>query len=245
MPESKPLMPPPAAAPGKKRQVEAMFDSIAHKYDFLNHFLSVNIDKLWRKKVVKTVAATNPSKVLDVATGTADLAIALSRFSYAEITGIDISRKMLDVGDQKLARKKLNNRIKLMQADSENLPFADETFDAVMVAFGVRNFEDLDRGLSEMFRVTRKGGMVAVLEFSKPNKFPVKQLYNFYFRNILPALGRIFSKDKGAYTYLPESVNVFPEGKAFMDRLSAAGYSSIEQKRLTFGIATFYSARKE
>lgn len=222
-----------------------MFDSIAHKYDFLNHFLSVNIDKLWRKKVVKTVAATNPSKVLDVATGTADLAIALSRFSYAEITGIDISRKMLDVGDQKLARKKLNNRIKLMQADSENLPFADETFDAVMVAFGVRNFEDLDRGLSEMFRVTRKGGMVAVLEFSKPNKFPVKQLYNFYFRNILPALGRIFSKDKGAYTYLPESVNVFPEGKAFMDRLSAAGYSSIEQKRLTFGIATFYSARKE
>lgn len=245
MPESKPLMPPPAAAPGKKRQVEAMFDSIAHKYDFLNHFLSVNIDKIWRRKVVKAVAATRPLKVLDVATGTADLAIALSRYSQAGITGIDISRKMLDVGDQKLERKKLTDRIRLMQADSENLPFEGETFDAVMVAFGVRNFEDLDRGLSEMFRVTRKGGMVAVLEFSKPNKFPVKQLYNFYFRNILPALGRIFSKDKGAYTYLPESVNVFPEGQAFMDRLSAAGYTSIRQKRMTFGIATFYSARKE
>lgn len=236
--------PPPAAAPGKKLQVEAMFDNIAHKYDFLNHFLSANIDKLWRKKVVKAVAASNPSKVLDVATGTADLAIALSKYCSAETTGIDISRKMLDVGQDKLNTRKLSTQIKLMQADSENLPFDDETFDAVMVAFGVRNFEDLDRGLSEMYRVTRKGGMVAVLEFSKPKKFPIKQLYNFYFKNILPVLGKLFSKDRGAYTYLPESVNLFPEGKAFIDRLSAAGYSSIEQKRLTFGIATIYTALK-
>lgn len=236
--------PPPSPAPGKKRQVEAMFDNIAHKYDFLNHFLSVNIDKTWRRKVVKAVASTNPEKVLDVATGTADLAIALSKYSQAGIDGIDISRKMLDVGDQKIKQKNLTGQIRLMQADSENLPFEDETFDAVMVAFGVRNFEDLDRGLREMQRVTRKGGMLAVLEFSKPNTFPIKQLYNFYFRNILPALGWIFSKDKGAYTYLPESVNVFPEGKAFMEKLVAAGFSHPEVQRLTFGIASFYTARK-
>ncbi|MBK9292527.1 MAG: bifunctional demethylmenaquinone methyltransferase/2-methoxy-6-polyprenyl-1,4-benzoquinol methylase UbiE [Bacteroidetes bacterium] len=237
-------MPPPAPAPGKKGQVEAMFDNIAHKYDFLNHFLSANIDKLWRRRVVKAVAETQPSRVLDVATGTADLAIALSRHSKARIVGIDISRKMLDVGEQKLATRKLHDQIELIQADSENLPFEDGYFDAVMVAFGVRNFEDLDRGLREMFRVTKKGGMVAVLEFSKPNTFPVKQLYNFYFRHILPGLGRIFSKDKGAYTYLPESVMLFPEGEAFMQRLETAGYSQTRQKRLTFGIATFYSAVK-
>jgi demethylmenaquinone methyltransferase/2-methoxy-6-polyprenyl-1,4-benzoquinol methylase len=237
-------IPPPSPAPGKKRQVEAMFDNIAHKYDFLNHFLSANIDKTWRKKVVKAVAATNPSNVLDVATGTADLAIALSKFSKAKIKGIDISRKMLDVGAQKLIQKQLESQINLQQADSENLPFEDESFDAVMVAFGVRNFEDLDRGLSEMYRVTKKGGMVAVLEFSRPNTFPIKQLYNFYFRNILPTLGRLFSKDQGAYTYLPESVNVFPEGKAFMQRLASAGYSNARQQRLTFGIATFYVAFK-
>ena len=245
MSAQKHIIPPPAPEPGKKQQVEAMFDNIAHKYDFLNHFLSVNIDKLWRKRVVKAVAACNPARVLDVATGTADLAIALSGRSSAQITGIDISRKMLDVGEQKLLRKNLSGQIQLMQADSENLPFAEESFDAVMVAFGVRNFENLDRGLREMYRVTRKGGMVAVLEFSIPNKFPVKQLYHFYFRNILPTLGRLFSKDKGAYSYLPESVHVFPEGKAFMDRMEAAGFSRIQQQRLTFGIATFYQAQKD
>lgn len=242
---NKPHFPPPSPAPGKKPQVEAMFDNIAHKYDFLNHFLSANIDKTWRRKVVKAVAATKPEKVLDVATGTADLAIALSKHSRARITGIDISRRMLDVGDEKILKKQLTGQITLLQADSEKLPFPDEHFDAVMVAFGVRNFEDLDQGLREMCRVTKKGGLVAILEFSKPGAFPIKQLYNFYFRNILPALGRLFSKDQGAYTYLPESVNLFPEGRDFMEKLMEAGYTEPKEQRLTFGIATFYTALRK
>ncbi|MDD3636007.1 MAG: bifunctional demethylmenaquinone methyltransferase/2-methoxy-6-polyprenyl-1,4-benzoquinol methylase UbiE [Bacteroidales bacterium] len=228
----------------RKEQVRLMFDNIAHKYDFLNHFLSAGIDKGWRKKLVKMVQHHQPQHTLDVATGTADLAIALARKSQTPITGIDISNGMLEIGREKLKKLKLDHQIVLQQADSENLPFDDQTFDAVMVAFGVRNFETLDKGLKEMFRVLKPGGMLAVLEFSKPRKFPVKQLYNFYFKYILPMLGRLISKDKAAYTYLPESVGQFPDGKLFLERLVSCGYVNNAEKRLTFGIATIYSGFK-
>lgn len=230
------------AASGKKEQVEKMFDNIAHKYDFLNHFLSAGIDKSWRKKVVKMVAAHQPAAVLDVATGTADLAIALSKITKSPITGVDISAGMLDIGRQKLSKMKLDQQIVLTQADSENLPFETGTFDAAMVAFGVRNFETLSKGLAEMRRVLRPGGMIAVLEFSRPRAFPIKQIYHFYFRYILPGLGKMISRDQGAYTYLPESVSIFPDGKDFLVKLEKAGFTQTAERRLTFGIATIYTA---
>ncbi len=229
---------------GKKEQVRVMFDNIAHKYDFLNHFLSAGIDKGWRRTMVKMIEKHQPQNTLDVATGTADLAIALAKKNKNAIIGVDISNGMLEIGREKLKKLKLEEQVILKQADSENLPFEDHSFDAVMVAFGVRNFETLDKGLAEMFRVLRPGGMLAVLEFSRPRKFPVKQLYNFYFRYILPLLGRMISKDKGAYTYLPESVGQFPDGQKFIDHLEAVGYTNSSEKRLTFGIATIYSAYK-
>lgn len=229
---------------GKKEVVRSMFDSIAGKYDFLNHFLSAGIDYSWRKKVARTVSREHAHDILDVATGTADLAIAVSKHTHAQITGIDISAGMLEIGDKKLERKKLSNRIKLLQADSEKLPFDAHSFDVSMVAFGVRNFENLHQGLAEMQRVTRPGGLIVVLEFSKPRNFPVKQLYQFYFRNILPSLGRLISKDHKAYTYLPDSVGQFPDGKQFLDELERAGFGNVSQKRLTFGIATMYTGRK-
>ncbi len=228
----------------KKEQVRSMFNSIAGKYDFLNHFLSVGIDKSWRKKLVKLVVDTQPRKVLDVATGTADLAITLASKSDAVITGVDISQGMLDVGVKKLKRKGLEKQITLALGDSEQLPFQTASFDASMVAFGVRNFEDLDKGLSEMYRTLKPGGMIAILEFSRPKAFPIKQLYNFYFLNILPLMGRLVSKDKGAYTYLPESVNVFPEGKDFLNHLQKCGFTKLTERRLTFGIASIYTGKK-
>ncbi|MDD4373888.1 MAG: bifunctional demethylmenaquinone methyltransferase/2-methoxy-6-polyprenyl-1,4-benzoquinol methylase UbiE [Bacteroidales bacterium] len=228
----------------RKEQVRLMFDNIARKYDFLNHFLSAGIDKGWRKKVVKLIIQQQPTHILDVATGTADLAIALAQKSKSPITGIDISNGMLEIGREKLKKLKLDQQILLQQADSENIPFADQTFDAVMVAFGVRNFETLDKGIKEMFRVLKPGGMLAVLEFSKPRKFPVKQLYNFYFKYILPMLGRMISKDKAAYTYLPESVGQFPDGKLFLNRMESCGFVKNSEKRLTFGIATIYTGFK-
>ena len=230
---------------GKKEQVRNMFNSIAGKYDFLNHFLSAGIDKAWRKKLVRLVLKEQPSSVLDVATGTADLAIELSKRTHIPITGVDISQGMLDVGEEKLKKKQLDHQIRLQLADSEALPFEDAAFDAAMVAFGVRNFENLGLGLSEMHRVLHRGGMVAVLEFSRPRKFPVKQLYNFYFKNILPQLGRWVSKDKGAYTYLPESVDKFPDGKDFLFELEKVGFTKASEKRLTFGIASIYTAYKK
>lgn len=228
----------------KKEQVRSMFNSIAGKYDFLNHFLSVGIDKSWRKKLVKLVLETQPQKVLDVATGTADLAITLALKSDTVITGVDISQGMLDVGIKKLRRKGLEKQITLELGDSEQLPFQTASFDAGMVAFGVRNFEDLDKGLSEMHRTLKPGGMIAILEFSRPKAFPVKQLYNFYFLNILPLMGRLVSKDKGAYTYLPESVNVFPDGKDFLNHLQKCGFTNLTERRLTFGIASIYTGKK-
>ncbi|MDP3461233.1 MAG: bifunctional demethylmenaquinone methyltransferase/2-methoxy-6-polyprenyl-1,4-benzoquinol methylase UbiE [Bacteroidales bacterium] len=230
--------------PGKKEAVRTMFDNIAGKYDFLNHFLSAGIDKLWRKKVVNLIVKEKPTTVLDVATGTADLAIELSRKSKAAITGIDISKGMLDIGHVKLKKMQLDKQIMLQQADSENIPFPDNHFDVAMVAFGVRNFENLHQGLIEMQRVTRPGGLIVVLEFSKPRTFPVKQLYHFYFKNILPTLGKLISKDHSAYTYLPDSVGQFPDGMQFMNELEHAGFKKVTQQRLTFGIASIYTGRK-
>ena len=195
----------------KKEAVESMFDSIAWKYDFLNHFLSLNIDRLWRRRAIKIISQSYKSpNILDVATGTGDLAIAAMKLNPAKITGIDISRKMLEIGKEKIKKRGFSGTIDLIQGDSEKIPFINNTFDVAMVAFGVRNFSDPVKGLSEMNRVIRNGGMIMVLEFSKPTGFPIKPLYNFYFRNILPFFGRLFSKDKEAYSYLPDSVMKFP-----------------------------------
>lgn len=221
-----------------------MFDNISANYDFLNHFLSLNIDKGWRKKVVKMAAAGKPKQILDVATGTADLAIALTKAHPEKITGIDISRGMLDVGQKKIDAKGLSQIITLEQADSEALPFEDNTFDIVTVAFGVRNFENLEKGISEIYRVLKPNGKILVLEFSQPTGFPFKQVYQFYFKNILPTLGKLVSKDSSAYTYLPESVNAFPSGKAFTSVLEKTGFTQTSFRPVTFGVATIYQGTK-
>ncbi len=229
---------------GKKENVRNMFNNIAGNYDFLNHFLSMNIDHLWRRKVVKILSKHKHDTILDVATGTADLAIAACKLNPTSIIGIDISEEMLKVGDEKLIKKNKNNIIKLQKADSENLPFANDTFDACMVAFGVRNFEDLNKGLKEMHRVIKPEGLVCILEFSKPKSFPVKQIYGFYFKNILPVLGKMISKDNFAYTYLPDSVSKFPEGNDFVATLGKIGFKDVKRVPLTFGIATIYHGIK-
>lgn len=228
----------------KKEQVAQMFDNISARYDFLNHLLSMGIDKGWRRKVVKIVRQSNPSVILDIATGTGDLAIALSKIEGTQITGCDISAGMLKVGEEKVAKKGLSNRIKLQLGDSENLPFEDNSFDAITVAFGVRNFENLEKGLEEIYRVVKPGGRVVVLEFSSPTAFPFKQIYRFYFKYILPTIGKLVSKDDSAYTYLPESVDAFPYGDRFIAILNKLGYSQPVAKEVTFGIATIYSATK-
>lgn len=229
----------------KKLQVAQMFNNIAHKYDFLNHFLSFNIDKIWRKKAINKLKTEKPRKILDIATGTGDLAIQCHKIIKPDqIIGIDISTGMLEVGKQKIEKKGLQQKIQLQEGDSENLKFADNTFDAATVAFGVRNFENLEKGLAEIHRVLQPKGKFVVLEFSKPETFPVKQAYNFYFKNILPLLGKIFSKDNSAYTYLPESVDNFPYGKNFIMKLENAGFENISYKKLSFGIAAVYTATK-
>ena len=231
----------------KKKQVERMFDSIAPKYDFLNHFFSMGIDVLWRKKCIRILKkeALLPKTMLDMATGTADFAIEAVRMGLpSKVTALDLSQGMLDVGIIKIAKKGLNDRITLIQGDSENLPFKDESFDAYTVGFGVRNFENLDRGLSEMYRVLTPNSLTVILEFSKPKTFPIKQLFGFYFKYIMPTLGRLVSKDPAAYTYLPESVMAFPEGKDFLDRLSKAGFTDLRAIPLTGGIASIYLGRK-
>ncbi|MFN8254137.1 MAG: bifunctional demethylmenaquinone methyltransferase/2-methoxy-6-polyprenyl-1,4-benzoquinol methylase UbiE [Bacteroidales bacterium] len=228
----------------KKSQVALMFDNIALKYDFLNHFLSVGIDHLWRRRVISILKKYKPETILDIATGTGDLALAALRISPKKITGIDISEGMLAVGKQKILKKKLDKMIEFRIGDSENLEFEDNTFDAAMVAFGVRNFENLHNGLAEIARVIKPGAPFVVLEFSRPRAFPVKQLYNFYFKYILPTIGRFFSKDKAAYTYLPASVQAFPEGKDFLEALQKAGLKPLKEIRLTFGVATIYHTIK-
>ncbi len=229
---------------GKKQQVRAMFNDIAPRYDLLNHLLSVNIDKIWRKKVRKELETIQPEKILDVATGTADLAIELAKLPVKKIIGIDIAADMLEIGKLKVKNKGLGQVIELQVGDSENIHFGDNYFDAVSVAFGVRNYENLSKGLQEMQRVMRPGGKVAILEFSKPAAFPMKNIYRFYFNHILPTIGKLVSKNSSAYTYLPNSVAAFPEGDVFMEKMRQAGFKQIRQRRLTFGIATLYIGSK-
>ena len=229
----------------KKNQVARMFDGIAHHYDFLNHFFSLGIDVLWRKSCIRILRNEQPEKLLDVATGTADFAIEAVRMGLdVHVTGVDISAGMLDVGREKIAARGWNDRIELIQGDSVALPFDDDSFDAFTVAFGVRNFEDLQGGLEDMLRVLKPGAMGLVLEFSKPKHFPIKQVFGLYFKHIMPTVGKWVSKDPAAYTYLPESVQAFPEGEAFLDEMRKAGYVDVKAKGLTGGIATIYTGRK-
>jgi len=230
---------------GKKQQVSKMFDNIAPYYDFLNRLLTLRIDVLWRKKAIKSLEASQPKRILDVATGTADVAIMMAkRLNVEEIIGMDISKEMLAVGRKKISKKGLEDRISLEHGDSENLPYEDNSFDAATVAFGVRNFEDLKKGLSEMNRVLKPGGQLVVLEFSKPTMFPFKQGFNFYFKYILPVIGRITSKDPKAYDYLYRSVQVFPDGDAFLDILQQTGFNNTKCKQLSLGICSIYTAQR-
>lgn len=228
----------------KKETVREMFNDIAPAYDFLNHFLSLGIDKRWRKKVKKLLEKAKPAYILDIAAGTADLCIALSPLKPVSIKGIDISAEMLHRGREKIQKRKLEGLIELIEADAEQIPFKDQEFDAAVVAFGVRNFENLQNGLNEIFRVLRFDGNLVVLEFSKPERFPVKQLYNLYFHSILPLAGRFISGNKNAYHYLPATVDSFPSGENFTKELEKAGFSDCSFQLLTYGIACVYSARK-
>jgi demethylmenaquinone methyltransferase/2-methoxy-6-polyprenyl-1,4-benzoquinol methylase len=230
----------------KKEQVARMFDGISGRYDLLNRLLSMGIDTHWRRVALRMLRERGiPGRVLDVATGTADLALALAAdLPQAEVIGVDISEGMLEVGRQKVVRNGQHPRVRLDQADAENLPFEDGSFDAVTVAFGVRNFENLDKGLGELQRVLRPGGHLMVLEFSRPTSPLVKGLMNLYSRSLMPALGGWLSKDRAAYAYLPASVQVFPEGDAFEERLQRAGLQPLGQRRLSMGISSVYIARK-
>jgi len=221
-----------------------MFDNISHRYDFLNHFLSMGIDRAWRKKAINLLRPSNPRQLLDVATGTGDFALQALSLNPDKITGVDISEGMLQVGRKKMQERRVADKIVLELADSENLPFPENKFDAVTVAFGVRNFEHLERGLEEIFRVLKPGGLAVILEFSRPRKFPFKQAYNFYFKFILPKIGRIVSSDKTAYTYLPESVEAFPDGEDFLRILRDIGYKQTQCRSLTFGISSIYTGTK-
>ncbi len=228
----------------KKQQVEKMFDTISNEYDGLNRVISFGIDTSWRKKVIQLVKETNPSKILDVATGTGDLAIAMADSNASEIIGLDISAGMLSVGQKKIDQRKLSEKIKMVQADSENLPYPANYFDAITVAFGVRNFENLDKGLAEINRVLSPGGIFVVLETSVPTKFPFKQGYQFHSKVILPTVGKLFSKDKSAYTYLSESASKFPYGEEFNEILRKNGFKDVKNLPQTFGVASIYTATK-
>ena len=229
---------------GKKEQIATMFDHIAPKYDFLNHTLSFGIDKLRRRKAIRLISGYSPETILDVATGTGDFAIAALRSGARKVTGIDISKEMVAVGKEKVKKLGLEDRIELMAGDSESIQFPDESFDAATVAFGVRNFENLGKGLGELFRILKKGGTVCILEFSKPRNSLVKFGYKCYSKWLMPAVGRLVSGDRSAYTYLPESVEGFPDGEKFITFMSESGFEQIREYRLTFGIATIYLGKK-
>ena len=225
--------------------IAAMFDRISPKYDRLNHLLSLNIDKIWRRKTANTVSKNQPKTILDLATGTADLAIALAKHNpQAHIIGLDISEKMLEIGKSKIKKQNLENQINLRFGDAANLPFEDNSFDVATVAFGVRNFEDLGKGLSEIRRVLKPQGKVFILEFSMPERFPIKQAYRLYFHQILPRIGKWVSKDENAYIYLPESVERFPKPSDFLRKLCESGFHEGTVKRHSNGIATLYSASR-
>ena len=229
----------------KKEQVAAMFDAISPKYDALNRILSGGIDQSWRRKTLREIRGTGALTLLDVATGTADLALALAKgIPGSSVVGVDISAGMLEVGRSKVRARDLESRVRLDLGDGEQLPYDESSFDGVTVAFGVRNFENLEQGLRDMRRVLQPGGTLAVLEFSQPTVWPIRSLYLFYFKNILPRIGRMVSKDASAYTYLPNSVQACPYGEAFATKLREAGFSSVRVRPLTFGIASLYLAIK-
>ncbi len=228
----------------KKAQVTKMFDAISRNYDGLNRVISLGIDTKWRKRVVRLVGNAKPKTILDIATGTGDLAIAMVKTGASRIVGLDISKGMLEVGIEKINDKKLSTTIEMVVGDSENLNFEDNSFEAITVAFGVRNFENLEKGLREIYRVLAPKGTLAILETSVPTKTPFKHGYTIYAKYILPAIGKLFSKDKVAYNYLSESAAIFPHGEAFNNILAKIGFIAIENKPQTFGVATIYVASK-
>jgi len=243
--DKKTVVTPYGSGDSKKVEVEKMFDKIAPKYDLLNRVLSLGIDVSWRKRAISYLKSGQPKELLDVATGTADVAIMTAKIlKPSRIIGIDIANQMLDIGRKKILKEGLEAVITLETGDSENLQFPDASFDAITVAFGVRNFENLEKGLSEMYRVLRPGGRIVILEFSRPQLFPFKQLYNTYFKYVLPLIGRLTSRDVRAYTYLFESVQAFPEGDPFLQILSQTGFQNPLCERLTLGICTIYAATK-
>ena len=229
---------------GKKEQVANMFDNISKRYDLLNHVLSMGIDVIWRKKAIGLLKADQPKRILDIATGTGDFAIEALALNPDKVIGVDISEGMLAEGRKKIKRKKLDHLIELQHGDSEKLLFPENNFDAVIVSFGVRNFENLEKGLADMYRVLKPGGKTVIVEFSKPEGFPMKQGYNFYFKYILPQIGKLVSKDNDAYTYLPESVQAFPYGDEFVGILERVGFKNCICKSLTFGISSVYVGEK-
>ncbi|MBC8112004.1 MAG: bifunctional demethylmenaquinone methyltransferase/2-methoxy-6-polyprenyl-1,4-benzoquinol methylase UbiE [Verrucomicrobia bacterium] len=228
----------------KAAQVAEMFDNISPKYDLLNRLLSAGIDVSWRKKAIRLLKPEKPKFILDIATGTADFALEALTLEPEKIIGVDISEGMLSYGREKIKKRNLTDKIELQSGDSEKLAFADNTFDAVIVAFGVRNFENLEKGLADMLRVTKPAGSCVILEFSKPKNFPFKQLYGFYSRYILPTVGKTISKDATAYQYLPESVAAFPEGSQFLEILNKLGFTQTKCIPLTFGICSIYFGKK-
>lgn len=241
----KKIIPYKNSSEGKKKQVEQMFDTISDNYDGLNRVISLGSDIKWRKKVVKMVAEKNPNTILDIATGTGDLAIQFAENTSAErIVGLDLSEGMLSVAKKKIIGKPLAQKIEFVQGDSEDLPFEDNTFDAITVSFGIRNFENLEKGLSEILRVLKKNGIFVILETSVPAKFPFKQGYHLYSKNILPLVGSLFSKDKVAYKYLGESASSFPHGEKLNNILRKIGFNEVKSEPQTFGVATIYNATK-
>lgn len=229
----------------KKSQIELMFNNIAERYDILNRVLSFGIDNLWRKQAIRRLKKNSPKRILDIATGTGDLAIlAAKSIKPQQIVGIDISSEMIKIGENKIKRQQLHHKIQLNIGDCENIAYSSQSFDAITVAFGVRNFENIETGLQEMYRVLKPGGTVIILEISKPNTLWIKNIFNFYFQYILPVLGRIFSNDRNAYLYLPSSVKAFPKPDEFLKKLKQSGFQNTEHKPLTFSIAAIYSAKK-
>jgi len=229
----------------KKEQVAEMFNNISGTYDFLNHFLSLGIDIIWRRKAIKELKALRPQVILDVATGTGDFAFeSISILNPKKVIGVDISKGMLAIADKKIKERNLGDVFSVQLGDSEGLNFEDHTFDAITVAFGVRNYENLEKGLADMLRVLKPNGKIVILEFSKPRNFPVKQAYSIYFKYITPFFGQLFSKDKKAYTYLPESVAAFPDGKTFTELMEKVGYKNTKHRSLTFGISAIYTGIK-
>ena len=240
---SKIIKPYKNSALGKKAQVAKMFDAISKNYDGLNRLISLGIDVTWRKKVVEIVGKNNPKQILDIATGTGDLALMMAALDPEKIIGLDISKGMLAIGKQKIAKVNLSDKIEMVVGDSEEMPFDDNSFDAITVSFGVRNFANLDKGIKEIARVLKPTGVLVILETSNPMKFPFKQGYKLYTHLFLPIIGKLFSKDKVAYSYLSESANSFPFGVAFNNILQKNGFTSTEDKPVTFGVATIYTAR--